>query len=212
MGISYPNWLKTFIMPYEYGEELLDVFFDYLSCHYVCNGCIYSGNYGFWYNEWSNHRFDPKEALQHSYSELPWQLILKNPLLSTEKYFNKIVKSIETNNTHACYFYKIDEYQELSQGQLEKLAELSIPKAVKSSESYEYAFLKKHFPSNRTILEDIKSKMTDNIYNVFWFARYPKYMVKEYILSKQCDISEKLRLAKSANIDEKEILKDIVTP
>lgn len=212
MGIKYPKWLKTLIMPYEYKEDLIDLFFETLSNHYVCNGCIYDGNYGFWYNEWTMHNFDPQKALRKQYSELPWQLILKNPLLSTEKYFNKIISTIESKNSHAYYFFAIYQYQDLSEAQLEKLSQLAVEEALRVKPEYGSVIsrlLEKTFPKDESFLEKYKNKMADNSYNIFYFGKYPKNLAKQYIVEKQCSITEKLKMASAIGLEEFSFVKEL---
>jgi hypothetical protein len=213
LGIEYPDWLKTFVIPYEYDEDQLDLFFKNMSKHYVCNGCIYEGNLGFWFNEWHDSQFDPHNyfSKKNSYSEIPWQLILKNSLLKTEKYFNRIVKEIENNSPHSSYFYAIDKYQKIEDDQIDTLVKLAIRRSTEKNDPSELvSFLKRNFTNDIEFLNLYKHKISENSYNVFYLGKFPKEIIIEYIINKNCSISEKLLLAKKIDISEEELLKLIV--
>jgi hypothetical protein len=112
-SIEYPKYAKTIRLPYEWNEQEIDLFFDTMKNHYVCNGSIYRSNLGFWYREWRYFDFDITKGLNHNYSQVPWQLLLKNPLLNTVKYAHKMAESID-RYSHGGYFIEIFKYQNLS--------------------------------------------------------------------------------------------------
>jgi len=110
-NIDVPDKAYNFRLPLDWTEEELDIFFDTMANHYVCNGCIYSENIGFWYRErlWDK----PIENCRHNYSEIPWQFVLRNPLLNSDKYVVKIAEAINKGG-NGTYFAKIFDYQKLN--------------------------------------------------------------------------------------------------
>jgi hypothetical protein len=110
--VDYPDYAKTIRLPYEWNEQELDLFFDTMHNHYVCNGAIYRANLGFWYREWQYGKFDIEKGLSHNYSQVPWQFLLKNPLLNSEKYAHKMASEINRGN-HGTYFIEVFDYQKL---------------------------------------------------------------------------------------------------
>lgn len=110
--MDYPFYAKNIQMPYEWNEQELNLFFDTMDNHMVCNGCTYSGNLGFWFREWNCHKFNVEKCLRNHYSETPWQFVLKNPLLNSERFAYKIIDAINKGD-HGTYFNKIFKYQKI---------------------------------------------------------------------------------------------------
>jgi len=110
-NVKYPSWAKNLILPYEWDSDVLDIFFANMKNHYVCNGAIFGRNIDFWYRQWSQFQFDPIVALSHQYSEVPWQFVLRNPLLVEKKYIDKMIIAI-SSQPHGEYFLEIFKYQE----------------------------------------------------------------------------------------------------
>lgn len=109
--VKLPDNIENFRLPIDWNEEELDMFFDTVNNHVNCNGCIFEGNLRFWGR---NALYDVKtQCYKSGYSEIPWQYVLRNPLLRNEKYLEKIGKNAFTpfrwNN-----FYRIDKYLNLS--------------------------------------------------------------------------------------------------
>ena len=119
VGIKYPQWAIEFRIPYEWNQEEIDVWFQTLGNHYVCNGAIYENNLGFWLSEMQGKT--PIQSMRRQYSDIPWNLFLKNPLLLEEDNFSKVVNAISDGN-HGIYFSMLPEYQKLSVEQIERLA------------------------------------------------------------------------------------------
>lgn len=116
--INIPDKAYNFRLPLDWTEEELDVFFDTMRNHYVCNSQIYSENIGYWYREslWDN----PIKNCNHNYSEIPWQFILRNKLLNSGKYIKKIVDAINSGG-NGRYFSKILDYQKLNKNNIKYL-------------------------------------------------------------------------------------------
>lgn len=109
--IKLPDNIENFRLPIDWNEEELDMFFDTVNNHVNCNGCTFEGNLRFWVRM---SLYDVKtQCYKSGYSEIPWQYVLRNPLLKNEKYLEKIGKNafapFRWNN-----FYRIDKYLNLS--------------------------------------------------------------------------------------------------
>lgn len=111
---------SSVILPHEWDKSLLDNFFDRMDSHVNCNCQTYSGNLRFWSYR---HAKDPFSYT--SYSEIPWQFVLRNPLLNSREYALKIAKEMSCENgfNNGYKFSKIDEYQSLSDDVLKIIVE-----------------------------------------------------------------------------------------
>lgn len=122
VGIKYEDWHKQIILPHEWELEYLDAFVEHERKQYVCNGCIYKDNMRFWYNEHKKRLLDPmKQMTEPSYSEIPWQIILQNPLWANDELIKKITLKLKKNEygSHIGYFTKLPEYNKhLTQDQI----------------------------------------------------------------------------------------------
>lgn len=205
-NIKYPSWAKLFKLPSDYNEEELDLVFERLGKMYVCNGCIFSGNMGFFYREIAPYKGDLKTLLtRSSYSEIPWNLLLKNPLLATDKYINKIIQALKNKSSHSQYFFAIQDYQELTPEQVLPLFEY-FPTTDNLWDVH-----KKFIDKNKNIIKVIpeiselfKHKINDNQYSSFYFANYPVDMQKDFIKSLTKKYSSKIDLINKMSLTKKE--------
>lgn len=109
-GVNVPDELDNIVLPHEWDESLLDKFFDTMSCHCNCNGSTYKDNLRYWTYKMAANPFNARHFSQ--YDEVPWQFVLRNPLLNSEKYALKIAKEIN-DGWHGLCFTKICTYQQL---------------------------------------------------------------------------------------------------
>jgi|GEM_PF-4649807 len=179
--IKYPDWAKSFKMPFDYGEKELDLIFLKLGRMYVCNGCIFDGNMGFFYTNYSRYKdinilFDKESSVG-----IPWNLFLQNKLLTTEKYFDKIIQAFKDKERHSVYFYKIQDYQELVPEQAERLFDFLPMNNL-------YDIHKMFIELNTDIIKKkpelantYKDKMSDNQYSSFYYLNFPVEMQKDFI-------------------------------
>lgn len=113
---SIPKNIENFRLPLEWNESEMDMFFDTLNHHSYTNGDTYSGNLQ-WYNQSSLE--DVVKQCQRIYSQIPWQFVLRNPILKQSKYLERIGKEIiSLHHSNGNYFYKICDYQDLSDNEL----------------------------------------------------------------------------------------------
>lgn len=103
-GIKTPENIESFKLPVDWTEEEMDMFFASMNKHVNCNGCNYEGNLRYWA---TSSLVSVKEQCNKDYSEIPWQYVLRNPILKKEKY----LKQIGQNFTKGGNWYKFEEIQ-----------------------------------------------------------------------------------------------------
>lgn len=123
--VNIPSELEDIILPHEWNEELLDKFFDTMYRHVNCNGCTYEGNLKYWNYRMAANPF-PSSSVS-SYDEIPWQFVLRNPLLNSEKYALKIAKAMN-DGYNGLKFEKICTYQTLDKEILKLIVEKIVVK------------------------------------------------------------------------------------
>ena len=117
LDVKLPDKIENFRLPIDWTEQELDVFFDTMHNHVNCNGCVYEENLRFW-GKYSLISVEYK-CKKTYYDEIPWQYVLRNPLLKKKKYLEQIGKHmISTISSNWSKFSKIDEYLELKPKEL----------------------------------------------------------------------------------------------
>lgn len=117
LDVKLPDKIENFRLPIDWTEQELDIFFDTMHNHVNCNGCVYASNLKFW----GKHSLMSVEdqCKKTYYDEIPWQYVLRNPLLKKEKYLEQIGKHmISIPSSNWSKFSKIDEYLELEPKEL----------------------------------------------------------------------------------------------
>lgn len=155
--IKLPDNIENFRLPIDWNEEELDMFFDTVNNHVNCNGCTFEGNLKFWS---SRSLYDVKtQCYESGYSEIPWQYVLRNPLLRNEKYLEKIGKNAFTpfrwNN-----FYRIDKYLNLSDEEIKVILN-NIDHTKMKNKGYVEEFILRHL----NLIED--DSFLKKIYSLF---------------------------------------------
>lgn len=165
-----PNELEDITLPHEWNEELLDKFFDTMYAHYNCNGATYEDNLRFWTYQMAAHPFSTEYF--SCYDEIPWQFVLRNPLLNSKKYAVKIAKEMN-NDGNGIYFSKICDYQELDQDVLQTIINnLVVDNEVVAKFLFEHI----EFVTNRNTLDELYNKYNTD----YMFSRYVLQMPLEY--------------------------------
>ena len=117
LDVKLPDKIENFRLPIDWTEQELDIFFDTMHNHVNCNGYVYAANLRFW----GKHSLMSVEdqCKKTYYDEIPWQYVLRNPLLKKEKYLEQIGKHmISIPSSNWSKFSKIDEYLELEPKEL----------------------------------------------------------------------------------------------
>ena len=185
LDFKVPKDMDKFRMPHEWTEEELDVFFDNMDNHVNCNGCVFRDNLKFWSDKALK---DPKVVCTETFSEVPWQFLLRNPLLKKEKYLTQIGKMFctkEYRSSHWLEFAHITEYQELTDDEL---------KLIINNINYEYYYnkdsgLKNFLLKNINLIEDevFLAKVYNYNFNCYDFKynntilKMPYKFVKQYV-------------------------------
>ena len=181
--VRLPDNIENFRLPIDWNEEELDMFFDTVNNHVNCNGCTFEGNLRFW---GSRSLYDVKtQCYKSGYSEIPWQYVLRNPLLRNEKYLEKIGKNAFTpfkwNN-----FYRIDKYLNLSDDEIKVILNNIDYTKMKNKGDVE-EFILRHLK----LIED--DAFLKKIYSLFYNSYDFKYgkkildMPYKYMLQWACD-------------------------
>lgn len=181
--IKLPDNIENFRLPIDWNEEELDMFFDTVNNHVNCNGCTFEGNLRFW---GSRSLYDVKtQCYKSGYSEIPWQYVLRNPLLRNEKYLAKIGKNAFTpfrwDN-----FYRIDKYLNLSDDEIKIILNNIDYTKMKNKGDVEEFVLR-----NLKLVED--DEFLKKIYSLFYNSYDFRYRNKildmpyKYMLQWACD-------------------------
>ena len=116
--IERPSNIDQFILPCDWNESDVDLFFDNMRMHSNCNGSTYEGNLRFW----GRNAVDPYSEIVecvNCYDEVPWQFLLRNPLLHEVKYLEKIGSNMFSNVvSNWDKFSKMTKYQEYTDDEL----------------------------------------------------------------------------------------------
>ena len=161
LGIPTPKNVSNFRLPIDWTEEELDIFFDTIYNHVNCNCCTYSGNLRFWGD---SSLQDVKTQCNRSYSEIPWQYVLRNPRLKNEKYLAAIGKgAYSSKSLNYSKFFRIDTYQELNDEQIKVIIDNMEYQRMHKSDEID-RFLLKHINliSNEYFLDNIYDRFSDS--------------------------------------------------
>jgi hypothetical protein len=215
LGIKYPSWIRSIKMPYEYNEEELQLVFNTLHKMYVCNGQIFGTNLGFWYRDWFRYKFNVKDSLNNvTYAELPWQLLLKNPLLKEDKWFNQILEVLEKGKSHSEYFLRLYKYQKLTKEHIESLIKaysLSNPK-YKNSDHDELLKCALSTFKSYNAAKVTQDKMSERSHSSYYFTNYPEEYQVLFILQ-QDKVGKQVELISRSTLKEekkKEMLRKVL--
>lgn len=173
-GVEIPDELDGIVLPHEWNEELLDKFFDTMYAHYNCNGTMYKENLRFWNYKMAAHPFDANYFM--CYDDIPWQFVLRNPLLNSQKYAVKIAQEMNKGG-HGLFFSKICEYQELSKETLQTIVDnLDVTNTTNKKALVD--FLIEHIELVKD--EEKLNKLYTVIESKYGGEKYVLYMPKKY--------------------------------
>ena len=166
--VYLPQNIDCFRLPMDWTEEELDIVFETMPKHIVCNSCTFENNLRFW----TPFSLLPVEKVcaTSTYTEIPWQFLLRNPLIKKEKYLKKIGEMAfkESHVRGWCNLFHIQEYQTLSDNEIKTIITNMNPYGVldKSIDHPITAFLLKNFKYLKTDSPFIESlyEMYKNTY------------------------------------------------
>lgn len=116
LNFQFPNGIDNFRLPLDWTEDELDEVFEHMGNHVNCNNCVFKDNLRFWK---PNALDDPIKVCSQSFTEIPWQYLLRNPLLKKEKYLAEIGRMfcVPKGKYYASqwlHFAYLTKYQELT--------------------------------------------------------------------------------------------------
>ena len=109
--IPLPENIDDFRLPLDWTEKELDIFFNTMNNHVNTNACVYNNNLGFWAQHALKSVHDQCKKISHD--NIPWQFLLRNPLLKKEKYLKQIGKHLTDRNSNWYKFALIKHYLSL---------------------------------------------------------------------------------------------------
>ena len=115
-NIEYPKQITEIILPCEWNETQLDWFLDNISLISCPNSAYFNDNlqYWDWHSAYNFQKHFTKDYIAHGLT-LPFQFVLQNPLLNTEKYMEKILNIVNTKQYNYFRLFKIFELQDISE-------------------------------------------------------------------------------------------------
>lgn len=203
-GIEPDIDINEFRMPYEWNKDELLTFCIYIANAYVTNGQIFSNNYGFWYRRLL-YNIDPDQQIRYQYNQIPWQLILKNPLWNQdEECFDKMMEIISNKKMANNYFFNIVKYQEMDEEKAERLAG-----KINKLNKMEKAFLECYFPKSEENLNRLFKKASSNQYNSLYIGKFPKSYQFRWVINIEDinDVFTKTKLLKFTDDEINEVLR-----
>lgn len=177
-GVKIPDELESIVLPHEWDERLLDKFFDTMYSHYNCNGETYENNLRFWTYSMAAHPFDQKYF--SCYDEIPWQFVLRNPLLNSQKYAVKIAEEINKDG-NGVYFSKICHYQELSPDVLQTI--ISNLKAPQRPIITDFLIDNIELVTDKKVLNNLYLTLVDKYGGTKYILQMPEEYQKKYVKS-----------------------------
>jgi hypothetical protein len=132
---------------------------------------------------------DVKTQCNRNYSEIPWQYVLRNPLLKKKKYLKKIGQNAYGSNGYSGHwdnFYKIDSYLDLSDEEIKTILNNIYYTKLKNNDA-----ISKFVLRNLKCIED--DEFLNKIYSLFhnsYDFEYGKKILEmpyKYILKWVCD-------------------------
>ena len=118
LNIKLPIDIENFRLPIDWTEAEMDIFFITVYNHCNCNGCIYEKNLNFW---GTSSLDSVEEQCNRHYSEIPWQFVLRNPILKKEKFLRQIGEHFADKYSNWSNFLKIDEYLSLTDDEIKTI-------------------------------------------------------------------------------------------
>ena len=115
-NIEYPKQITEIILPCEWNETQLDWFFKNIALISCPNGAYFDNNlqYWDWHSAYNFQKNFKKDYIPHGLT-IPFQFVLQNPLLNTEKYMEKILNIVNTKQYNYFRLFKIFELQNISE-------------------------------------------------------------------------------------------------
>jgi len=209
-GIDVPDSAKHLRLPFDWDAEEITSFISHTYNGYITNGCIFGGNIGFWYQTklWN----DPMRNCSSQYMYVPWQFVLRNPILNSKKFCKQMAAEINKGDC-GLYYTKIAEYQKLDKENLDAMVgEINIKK-LKKPEQYTIDLL---FDGIDAITD---TEQLDALYTLVrgkykaidYILKMPKSYLKKFLHDENVDAKRIILELNDITQEEKiELLKDFI--
>lgn len=172
LDVNLPDNVETFRLPLDWTEEELDIFFSTMYNHINTNMCIYESNLCYWAP--TALRSVEYQCCKTNHSNIPWQYILRNPLLKKEKYLTQIGSKMFTKLSLAwSNFAKIDKYLDLNEQELDCIIKNVDATQIKNAGDDNLYFLLTHL--NLIKREDLLDAIYDRMENSYAFRSNHKF-------------------------------------
>lgn len=168
MDVKLPDNISNFRLPIDWNEEEMDIFFNTMYNHYCTNGQIFERNLK-WYA--TSSLISVKEQWNKSNSNIPWQYILRNPILKKEKYLRQIGQHLTDYTSNWTNFAKITKFLDLSDDEI-KIIINNIDQVLLKKKTDAMDFCIRHLKliNNEVIL----NKVYNGYYNSYDFKYHNK--------------------------------------
>lgn len=182
LNVKLPDSIESFRLPIDWTESELDVFFDTIHNHVNCNNCVYKENLRFWGKNSLMSVED--QCKQTHYDEIPWQYVLRNPLLKKEKYLKQIGSHLLDKYSNWYKFSEIDKYQELETQELKIILDNMEYQLLTSKNEAVMNFIKRcplELIDNKNFLNKVYDLLHDTydfIYNNKFLGLPLEYQIK----------------------------------
>lgn len=219
-NIKHPQNVNTFKLPCDWNEEELDYFMKAMPYNVNCNGRVFEDNLKFWA---PTSLYSPKDQCAknlYCYTEIPWQYILRNPLIKKLKYLEQIGKNLFSSYVNPYInFLKLPKYQELTDEDLliiidnldvDNLKDRYINSFYKFI--FEYIELlneKQHKDILDKFLELLINEHSYDSYSTDILLRMPTSYLHKWIKSVTPEISVQFILRQGKNVTDNKKLEDV---
>ena len=219
-NIKHPQNVNTFKLPCDWNEEELDYFMEAMPYNVNCNNCVFEGNLKFWASEALD---TPKEQCitnRHSYTEIPWQFVLRNALIKKRKYLERIGNNLFSSYvTPYINFLKLPEYQSLTDEELLLIInalDVSNLESARLSSFYKFIFEyvelldeEEHKDILDKFLELLVKEHSYDSYSTDILLRIPTSYLNNWIKSVTPETSLQFILRQGKNITDNKKLADV---
>ena len=219
-NIRHPKNVNTFKLPCDWNEEELDYFMEAMPYNVNCNACVFEGNLKFWAPKALDSPKDQCITTRHYYTEIPWQFILRNPIIKKPKYLEQIGKNLFSSYvTSYINFLKLPEYQSLTDEELLLIInalDVSNLESARLSSFYKFIFEyvelldeEEHKDILDKFLELLIKEHSYDSYSTDILLRMPTSYLNKWIKSVTPETSVQFILRQGKNVTDNKKLEDV---